>query len=88
MYDTSKHRQKGNTVALKLDDALADEYRSCSFKKLRDSLPDEDQAVIDTWLDKKVIPYRVFSALKKEGYKIGKQVVYEHMNGWCICGSK
>ena len=73
-------------MALQLEEPIK-KSKSCSFKRLYDSLPEDDHKTLTTWLETQITPYKIFQALKREGYSIGRQTVYEHANGWCICGS-
>lgn len=59
--------------------------KRCSLMVLRDNLPAEDQPILDSWIENNETPYKIFRALKQDGHSIGRQTVYEHMNGWCIC---
>jgi len=74
-------------MALSLDVPVVKKEKICSLQKLRNKLDVDDQAILDSWIDGKVTPYRIYMALKRDGHAIGRQVVYEHMNGCCICGS-
>lgn len=77
-------------MALSLEplDRKAGGDRKCAFKKLQDKLDPQDQKVLQSWVDEKVAPYRIFMGLKADGHTIARQTVYEHAKGWCICGSK
>jgi hypothetical protein len=72
-------------MALTLDAPAVKKERICSLQKLRNKLPAEDQSILDGWIENKITPYKIFMALKREGHAIGRQVVYEHMSGCCIC---
>ena len=72
-------------MALTLDAPAVSKERMCSMQKLRNKLDAEDQSILDSWIENKVTPYKVFMALKRDGHAIGRQVVYEHLNGCCIC---
>jgi hypothetical protein len=75
-------------VALKLDQPKR-RTGVCSFQKLKDGLNASDQSILDDWIENQISPYAIYKALKADGYSIGRQTVYEHINGWCICnGSK
>jgi hypothetical protein len=74
-------------MPLTLEGPVVKKDRICSLQKLRNKLDTEDQSILDSWIENKVTPYRVFMALKRDGHAIGRQVVYEHLNGCCICGS-
>jgi hypothetical protein len=72
-------------MALTLDAPAVKKERICSLQKLRNNLPAEDQSILDGWIENKITPYKIFMALKRDGHAIGRQVVYEHMSGCCIC---
>jgi len=72
-------------MALTLDAPAVKKERICSLQKLRNNLEAEDQSILDSWIENKVTPYKVFMALKRDGHAIGRQVVYEHMSECCIC---
>ncbi|CAB4194605.1 hypothetical protein UFOVP1264_60 [uncultured Caudovirales phage] len=75
-------------MALTLEPKKPPVEKKCALAKLRDSLNEDDQAILDKWLEDKVVPYRIFMALRQEGHTIGRQTVYEHSKGWCCCGPK
>ena len=74
-------------MALQLEEPEK-KVKTCSFKRLHDSLDEDDIKTLTSWLDSKISAYKIFQALKRDGHSIGRQTVYEHVNGWCICGSQ
>jgi len=78
--------KKGKVMALRLDEPVK-KIKMCSFQRLYDNLDASDQHILNGWIEVHVTPYKIFQALKRDGHSIGRQTVYEHLNGWCICGS-
>jgi hypothetical protein len=74
-------------MALRLPEVVK-ETRKCSLAKLTDRLDEVDQETLSKWLESNISSYQIFLALKADGHRIGKQTVYEHRIGYCICGSE
>jgi len=74
-------------MALRLPEVVK-ETRKCSLAKLTDRLDEADQETLTKWFNSDISSYQIFLALKADGHRIGKQTVYEHRIGYCICGSE
>lgn len=74
-------------MALKdhLDKAKTRQKNFCSFQWVLNSLPQEDQDLIDEAFKSGISPNAVGRALRQEGHKVAIQTVYDHRNKVCVC---
>jgi len=59
--------------------------KACPIKPIYDSLTDEDKAVFDKEVEKKIAVNSMLTALQKEGYQVSWNPLNRHMNKVCRC---
>jgi len=59
--------------------------RPCSFAEFISSLDPEDAQAVRDILLTRVPTRKIHTELQEEGYRIGRDSITNHRNGWCRC---
>ena len=70
------------TRLIRLD---AQQNQPCSFAKLLDSLDAETKEVLKRVMDGKASTREIHTEIASTGYRIGRDTIAAHRNGWCRC---
>ena len=73
------------TLKDRLGNLHASGGRACPVGVLLDSLEPEDAAALSRILDSNVSTRAIHGELMAEGYRIGRDTLGNHRNGWCRC---
>lgn len=73
------------TLKERLGNLHATRGRICPVGVLLDSLDKDDAAALSRVLDSSVSTRAIHGELMAEGYRIGRDTLGNHRNGWCRC---
>jgi hypothetical protein len=59
--------------------------RRCSFAEFIMTLDADDAAALTNILSSRVPTRKIHTELQEEGYRIGRDSISNHRNGWCRC---
>lgn len=57
----------------------------CPVTKLVSSLPEEEATLLDRVMKSNASTRQIHSELTASGFKIGRDTIANHRNGWCRC---
>lgn len=59
--------------------------RVCPLAKFILTLSPEDAVALNSILSSRISTRRIHAELQEEGYRIGRDSIDNHRNGWCRC---
>ena len=64
---------------------VASPIRPCSFAEFISTLDADDAAALTNILSSRVTTRKIHTELQEEGYRVGRDSISNHRNGWCRC---
>lgn len=61
--------------------------KQCPVSRLMDTLPQNDAEALETALNGRLSIREIHTALQQEGFRIARESLSHHRNGYCLCRS-